>query len=101
MKQIKPVSIWDKGTIYKAEILNIYATNLQLNKSAEFYYSLFTKNENGQVGLQVAQGNLPMNEEEYSEWTCDEYVWNFATKKLNLEIIGDWVDPVIKEIESK
>ena len=95
MKQITPVSIWDKGTVYQAEVLNAYGTYTQLGKRATFYYSLSVISENGQLGLQVAQSNIDMGVEEYAEWgTDDDYVWDFVASKLNLTIIGDWEAPV-------
>jgi hypothetical protein len=94
MKQIQPVSIWGNGTTEQAEILNVYGINLQLGKSADFYYSISSKNSNADIGIQLAQGNLSMNDEEYNEWgNDDDYVWEFVATKLNLTIIGDWVKP--------
>lgn len=99
MKQIQSVPIWDKGTTYQAEVLNVYGNHLQLNKSADFYYSLFATNADGQIGMQVSQGNLTMNEEEYASWGLnDDYVWDFIASKLHLTIIGDWVHPVIEPV---
>lgn len=98
MKQITPISIWDKGTTHQAEILNAYGTFTQLGKNAQFYYCLFAKNET--LMVQVAEGNLTMSDEEYAQWgENDEYAWNFVATKLNLTIIGDWVEPVIEPEE--
>ena len=58
------------------------------------------KNAEGQVGMQVSQGNLAMNDEEYAAWgNDDEYVWEFAAKRLNLTILGDYVLPVVENEE--
>lgn len=97
MKKITPTPIWNNGTTYQAEILNVYGNFLQLNRNADFYYSLFAINSEGQIGIQVSQGNLPMNDEEYAVWGIDDnYVWEFAANKLNLTIVGDWVAPTIE-----
>ena len=36
MKNIEAISIWDKGQLKQATIFKAYATNLELNKSANF-----------------------------------------------------------------
>jgi hypothetical protein len=97
MKTIQPVSIWDNGQNLEAKILNTYAVNVSLSTSATFYYSLMTENEDGNVGVQVRQGNLSMTEEAYTKWTVDSYAWDWVAAQLNLTIIGDYVKPVQPE----
>jgi len=94
MKTIQPVSIWDNGQTLEAKILNAYAVNVTLGTSATFYYSLMTELEDGNIGVQVAQGNLTMTGEAYTQWTVDSYAWDWVAAQLNLTIIGDYVPPV-------
>lgn len=94
MKTIQPISIWDNGQTLEAKILNAYAVNVTLGTSATFYYSLMTQKEDGTQGVQVAQGNLTMIGEAYSQWEVDSYAWDWIAAQLNLTIIGDYVPTV-------
>ena len=93
MKTIPPVSIWDNGQNLEAKILNAYAINVILGTSAAFYYSLMTEKEDGNIGVQVAQGNLTMSGEAYAQWEVDSYAWDWIAEQLNLTITGDYVPP--------
>jgi hypothetical protein len=88
MKTIEAVSIWDNGTVQQATILNAYAVNVTLNTSATFWYGLFAETTEGNVGSQLAQGNLTMTGEAYTDWTVDNYAWDWIAEQLNLVIIG-------------
>ena len=94
MKTIQAVSIWDNGTVQQATILNAYAVNVTLNTSATFWYGLFSTTESGSIGGQVAQGNLNMTGSAYTDWTVDNYAWDWIAEQLNLTITGDYVPPV-------
>ena len=95
MKQIEKVSIWDNGTNQIAEILNSYGTNLTLGTSATFYYSLMSESKQT-----LAQGSLTMSGEDYQKWSdSDDYAWEFVATKLNLVIVGDWVEPIEPIVE--
>lgn len=97
MKTIEPVSIWDNGTVQQATILNSYAVNVTLNTSATFWYGLFTETVDGNIGMQVAQGNLNMTGEAYADWSVDSYAWDWIAEQLNLTITGDYIPPVPPE----
>jgi hypothetical protein len=97
MKTIEPVSIWDNGTVQQATILNSYAVNVTLNTSANFWYGLFSTNENGFLGTQLAAGNLIMAGEAYADWSQDSYAWDWVAGQLNLTITGDYIPPVPPE----
>ena len=92
MKQIEPIQIWDKGTLKTAEFLDAYGIKVTLGVSAGFYWGLFTKvtdaEGNESAGEQVAQGNLPMTDEDYQAWNTDDVAWDFIAGKLNLTIIA-------------
>jgi hypothetical protein len=94
MKNIEAVSIWDNGTVQQATILNSYAVNVTLNTSATFWYGLFATAVDGNVGAQLAQGNLNMDGEAYTAWTHDLVAWEFIAEQLNLTITGDFIPPV-------
>jgi hypothetical protein len=97
MKTIEAVSIWDNGTVQQATILNSYAINVTLNTSATFWYGLFTDNADTSVGMQVAQGNLTMTGDAYTQWTTDNYAWDWIAEQLNLTITGDYIPPLPPE----
>lgn len=99
MKTIEAVSIWDNGTVQEATILNSYAVNVTLNTSATFWYGLFTETTDNNVGSQVAQGDLTMTGEAYTQWQSDNYAWDWVASQLNLTITGEYVPPapVIEE----
>lgn len=94
MKTIEAVPVWDNGVVQQATILNAYAVNVTLNTSATFYYSLMTSTEDGNVGQQLAQGNLVMSGEAYTEWNADTFAWDWIAEQLNLTITGEYVPPV-------
>ena len=94
MKTIEPVSIWDNGTVQQAKILNAYAINVTLSTSATFYYQLFAETVDLTVGTQLAQGNLTMTGEAYTQWEVDSYAWDWVAAQLNLTITGDYIPPV-------
>jgi hypothetical protein len=101
MKTIEPVSIWDNGQVKEAKILNAYAVNVTLGISATFYYSLSAENDDQTIGAQVAQGNLSMTGEAYTQWTMDDYAWDWVAEQLNLTITGNYIPPVSPDLETQ
>jgi hypothetical protein len=97
MKTIEPVSIWDNGTVQQATILNSYAVNVTLNTSATFWYGLFAENADLSQGAQLAQANLSMTGDAYTQWTTDGYAWDWIAEQLNLTITGEYIPPVPPE----
>ena len=96
MKQINPVTSWINGQSVQATILNAYAINVALGVSATFYYSLLDENL-----AMVAQGNLTMTGEAYTQWTVDTYAWDWIAEQLNLTIVGDYVPPVVEVVNDE
>lgn len=88
MKKITPITMWSNGTTTKATILDAYAVNVTLGTSATFYYALLDDNKQP-----LASGNLTMSGEQYQAWDADATAWDFIAKELNLEILGDYVEP--------
>ena len=99
MKTISPVSLWDNGQTKQATILNAYAVNVTLGTSATFWYGLFSANENGSKGSQLAAGNVSMSGDDYAAWQEDTAAWDFIASTLGLTITGDYVvpEPVVEE----
>jgi hypothetical protein len=97
MKTIQAVSIWDNGTLQQAKVLNAYAVNVALGKSATFYYGLFAETPEGNVSNQLAQGNLTMSGDDYLQWDLDNFAWDWIAEQLNLVITGEYVPPVPPE----
>ena len=93
MKTIQPISIWDNGTVQEASVLNTSAINVQLNNSAIFWWGLYSTLD-GNIANQLSQGNLTMSGEAYTQWTIDEYAWEYVATQLNLTITGDYSPPV-------
>ena len=93
MKTIEAVSIWDNGTVQEAKVLNAYAINVVLGTSATFYYQLLAETPEGQLSNQLAQGNLTMVGEAYTDWEVDSYAWDWVAEQLNLVITGDYIQP--------
>jgi hypothetical protein len=89
MKTIYPIQSWINGKSVTATILNAYASNVTLGISASFYYVLIDDKQ-----AAVAQGNLIMTGEAYTQWTVDSYAWDWIAEQLNLTITGDYVPPV-------
>jgi hypothetical protein len=94
MKTINAVSIWDNGQTKEATILNSYAVNVTLGQSATFWYGLFSTNEDGSQGAQLAVGNVSMTGDDYAAWQEDSAAWDFIATTLGLTITGDYVAPV-------
>ena len=84
--------------------LNAYAVNVVLNTSATFYYQLLAETPEGQLSNQLAQGNLTMSGEAYTDWTVDNYAWDWIAEQLNLVITGEYVpptpgpEPIVEEV---
>jgi hypothetical protein len=97
MKTIEPISIWDNGSVKQASILDAFAMNVSLGKSATFYYTLYSENIDKNINNQLAAGNLIMQGEAYEQWTIDSYAWDWIAQQLNLTITGDYVPPVPPE----
>lgn len=96
MKKIEPILIWDNGQEKKAEVLNAYASIVNLNANATFNYSLHDLKDDGNIGQQVTSGTIYMDNDEYSLWNTDDVAWDFVASKLNLVIIGNYIKPVIE-----
>ena len=94
MKTIENVSIWDNGTVQQASILNAYATNVILNTSATFQYSLLAELVEGILPIQLTQGYLTMTGDAYTQWQTDNYAWDWVAEQLNLVITGEYIPPV-------
>lgn len=97
MKTIEAVSIWDNGTVQEAKVLNAYAVNVVLGNSATFYYQMLSETAEGNIGMQLAQGNLIMAGDDYLQWDLDNFAWDWIAEQLNLVITGEYVTPTIQE----
>ena len=84
MKKIKSLQIWNNGILIEATQFQLSAINVQLNNSASFYYSLLSENNNI-----LREGNLYMDGKDDQDWQNDEFAWNWAASKLNLEILPE------------
>jgi hypothetical protein len=87
MKKIKAIQIWDNGELIEATQFQLKAINVQLENSAIFYYTLSSENNS-----MLREGNLTMDGKDYQNWQSDEYAWNWAATKLNLEILPEIIE---------
>jgi len=86
MKKIKSIQIWNNGLLIEATQLQLRAINVELENSATFYYALFS--ENNSI---LREGNLFMDGKDYQDWQNDQYAWDWAATKLNLEILPELI----------
>lgn len=86
-KQIEPVQIWNNGQVTEAKWLSCICGNDNLQNSALFSYSLCS-DVDGSIGEQLASGNVTMNEPEYSEWTTNDFAYDYIATTLGLTIIN-------------
>ena len=94
MKKINSVQIWDNGTLIEATQFQLRAINVELGNSATFYYGLFSENNE-----QLSAGNLSMEGKDYQDWQNDQYAWDWAATKLNLELLPEVIEE--KEVISQ
>jgi hypothetical protein len=93
MKQIESVTIWKNGESQKANLLNAYIINDNLQSSCYFYYSLCGSGEGTEamplvIGQTLAEGNITMDGENYLAWDGDnDYAYSYIAEKLNLTLI--------------
>jgi len=94
MKKIDPVTIWKNGEQLKANFLNAYIINDNLQSSCSFYYSLCASGEGTEamplvIGQVVAEGNILMDGENYLAWdNSNEAAYVYIAEKLNLTLIA-------------
>jgi len=99
MKTIQDVQIWINGEIKIAKVLNAFATNVNLDNSANFQYVLFSLNDDETINESINSNNVFMPTEQYLQWDQDEFAWDFVASALNLVITGDYVapQPIVEE----
>ena len=94
MKQIESVIIWKNGEIQKANLLNAYIINDNLNSSCTFYYQLCSSGEGTEamplvIGQTLAEGNVTMDGDTYLAWDGDNnFAFSYIADKLNLTLIA-------------
>jgi hypothetical protein len=90
MIKIQDIIVPTKGT---AKYFNILALNFPMNPSSvTFYWQILSEAED-EDGVKIPStplmdGNLTMNQEEYSAWGSDDsYVTDWACNKLDFTIL--------------
>jgi hypothetical protein len=84
MKKIKSIQSWLNGQLIQATKFQLNANNVNLELSANFSYALFSEDN-----IFITEGNLIMEGKDYQDWQNDEYAWNWAATKLNLELLPE------------
>jgi hypothetical protein len=87
MKKIKAIQSWANGESIEATQFQLKAINVILENSANFYFALFSENN-----IKVTEGNLFMEGTDYQDWKNDQYAWDWAAAKLNLEILPEIIE---------
>lgn len=93
MKPIEPVKIWKNGESQKANLLNAYIINDNLESFCSFYYSLNASGEGTEayplvIGQSLAEGNITMSGQDYLDWdNSNEAAYVYIAEKLNLTLI--------------
>jgi hypothetical protein len=87
MRKIKSIKSWINGQFIEATQFQLTAINVNLENSANFYYGLYS-DEN----IKVANGNLFMEGQDYQNWQNDQYAWDWAATKLNLELLPELIE---------
>jgi hypothetical protein len=92
MKIIKPITIWQNGVNVEANRMSLTVQD-NLKDAASFYYTLYA-DDNAVINSGIAMGG-----EDYENWNNDADINNAAyewvASKINVEITGDYVAPVI------
>jgi hypothetical protein len=87
MKKIKSIQSWINGQSIQATQFQLNAINVNLQISANFYYALFSEDN-----IKIIDGNLFMDGKDYQNWQNDQYAWDWAAAKLNLEILPEVIE---------
>jgi hypothetical protein len=92
MKAIQPVQIWVNGSVKTGSWINAYIINDNLQDTAVFYWSIFSDGaEPNTQGAQLSQGNLTMNEPDYSVWSSandiNQSAYEWVCSQLGLTLI--------------
>jgi len=87
MKKIKSIQSWFNGQLIQATKFRLNAINVNLENSATFYYALFSEDN-----IKITEGNLFMDGKDYQDWQNDQYAWDWAAIKLNLEILPEIIE---------
>jgi len=86
MKAIQPVLIWANGVNSQATQLSLIIINDNLDTSATLYYQLLSED-----GIQLAQGNLTIDGEQYQSWgeasDINNEAYVIAAAKLSLILV--------------
>lgn len=92
-KQIQPVQIWINGQSKQAGVLDAQIIFDDLATSATFYYQLKESDSvdaegNAVSGQSLAQGNVGMSGESYSDWdNSNDGAYDYIAAELNLTIL--------------
>lgn len=82
MVVISPVTIWNNGVEATATLFNLWCVNDNLSSSATFCYEMLTDNQQS-----LAKANLTMSGADYAGWQTNEYAYEWAATKLNINIL--------------
>lgn len=84
MKKIQPIQIWYNGQLIEVTQFELNATIVNLETSARFSYALISEDN-----TKLNEGSLIMDGKDYQDWQNDQYAWDWAATKLNLELLPE------------
>ncbi len=82
MKKIKAIESWKNGILVSADNFDLFAVTDNLKDYATFSYSIQTDD-----GLIIDASTIIMDGQDYQDWSTNDYAWQWAASKLNLELI--------------
>jgi hypothetical protein len=85
MKKIKPIQMWYNGVPVNATRFYLVGNGDNLSSQCSFSYYLYSVSDNENL-TQVQSGALIMDGEAYQNWQTNEYAYDWAATKLNLEL---------------
>jgi hypothetical protein len=100
MANIQPITTWFQGAQHQANVFTLYSTGNNLinyNGTAIFQYQLIELiidpiDPNIQNSQTLIIGELSISGQDYIDWNSstdsNEWIYNWATNKLNLTIIN-------------
>ena len=88
MKKIKPIQMWYNGAPIDATLFNLLSDGDNLSSQCSFSYYLYSEDENKNM-QQLQNGSILMDGEDYQNYSTNEYAYNWAAAKLNLELLPE------------
>jgi hypothetical protein len=91
--EIQPVTIWANGQEQQADGFILTTSFDNLSTAAMFSYSLVKTTTNSNEGVNLQNGTLNINGQDYQDWdaspSANQWAYDWAAGKLNLVLIPE------------